>query len=139
MSDITTPVVDPFTTAAIRGLFGGRAADRVNLPGDPGYDGARVAWNFAVDQRPAAVVSVVTPEEVTEVVRTAALAGLRVAPQSTGHNAAPLADRGLEDVVILRTGHLDAVTYDESRQIVRVEGGADRKSTRLNSSHVEIS
>ncbi|MDH2415384.1 FAD-binding oxidoreductase [Nocardioides sp. CER19] len=123
MSSTTTPVADPFTTAALRGLFGGRAADRVHLPGDPGYDGARVAWNFAVDQRPAGVVSVVTPEEVTEVVRTAALAGLRVAPQSTGHNAGPLAERGLDDVVILRTGHLDAVTYDEARQVVRVEGG----------------
>lgn len=123
MSSTTTPVVDPFTTAAVRGLFGGRAADRVHVPGDPGYDGARLAWNFAVDQRPAAVVSVTTPEEVTEVVRTAALAGLRVAPQSTGHNAGPLAERGLDDVVILRTGHLDAVTYDEARRVVRVEGG----------------
>jgi hypothetical protein len=123
MSSTTSPVADPFTTAALRGLFGGRASDRVHLPGDPGYDGARVAWNFAVDQRPAAVVAVATPEEVTEVVRTAALAGLRVAPQSTGHNAGPLAERGLDDVVIVRTGHLDAVTYDETRRVVRVEGG----------------
>jgi len=118
-----TPVVDPFTTAALRGLFGGRAADRVHLPGDAGYDGARVAWNLAVDQRPAGVVSVASPEEVSEVVRTAALAGLRVAPQSTGHNAAPLAARGLDDVVIVRTGRLDTVTYDEAAHVVRVEGG----------------
>jgi hypothetical protein len=124
MSSSTTPVADPFTTAAISGLFGGRAADRVHLPGHPGYDGARLAWNFAVDQRPAAVVSVASPAEVSEVVRTAALAGLRVAPQSTGHNAGPLAERGLEDVVLLRTGHLDAVGFDERRNVVRVEGGA---------------
>ncbi|SFB72293.1 FAD/FMN-containing dehydrogenase [Nocardioides terrae] len=119
----TAPVADPFTTSALRGLFGGRAADRVHLPGDPGYDGARVAWNLAVDQRPAGVVSVASPEEVGEVVRTAALAGLRVAPQSTGHNAGPLAARGLDDVVLLRTGRLDTVTYEETTHVVRVEGG----------------
>lgn len=33
----------------------------------------------------------------------AAEAGLRVAPQSTGHNAGPLAARGLDDVVLVRT------------------------------------
>ena len=31
----------------------------VQLPGDPGYDAARMPWNVAVDQRPAAVA---TPE-----------------------------------------------------------------------------
>jgi FAD/FMN-containing dehydrogenase len=124
MTSTLSPVTDPFTTAALRGLFDGRAADRVHLPGDPGYDAARVAWNLAVDQRPAAVVSVASVEEVTDVVRTAALAGLRVAPQTTGHNAMPLAARGVEDVVIVRTGLLDSVSHDPARGTVRVGGGA---------------
>ena len=62
----------------------------VHLPGDPGYDGARMPWNVAVDQRPAAVAVPPTVDEVAAVVRAAAAAGLRVAPQSTGHGAGPL-------------------------------------------------
>ena len=85
--------------AALRGLIGGR----VHLPGDPGYDAARLPWNVAVDQRPAAVALPRTAAEVATVVRVAAEAGLRVAPQSTGHNAGPLAARGLDDVVLVRT------------------------------------
>lgn len=105
---------------ALRGLLGGR----VHLPGEAGYDDARVAWNFAVDQRPAAVALPRTAAEVATVVRVAAEAGLRVAPQSTGHNAGPLAAQGLDDVVIVRTSEMGTAVADPARGIVRVEGGA---------------
>ncbi|WP_028642451.1 FAD-binding oxidoreductase [Nocardioides sp. URHA0020] len=105
---------------ALRGLLGGR----VHLPGDPGYDAARLPWNVAVDQRPAAVAQPRTAAEVATVVRVAAAAGLRVAPQSTGHNAGPLAAQGLDDVVVLRTSELSSAVADPARGIVRVEGGA---------------
>lgn len=105
---------------ALRGLLGGR----VHLPGEAGYDDARVAWNFAVDQRPAAVALPRTAAEVATVVRVAAEAGLRVAPQSTGHNAGPLAAQGLDDVVIVRTSEMGTAIADPARGIVRVEGGA---------------
>jgi hypothetical protein len=106
--------------AALHGLCGGD----VHLPGEAGYDAARLPWNVAVDQRPAAVARPRTVEDVQAVVRTAAEAGLRVAPQSTGHNAGPLAANSLEDVVLLRTDRLRAVTIDPARRIARVEGGA---------------
>jgi FAD/FMN-containing dehydrogenase len=106
--------------AALRGLIGGR----VHLPGDPGYDAARLPWNIAVDQRPAAVAFPRTAAEVSTVVRIAAENGLRVAPQSTGHNAGPLAARGLDDVVIVRTSEMGTAIADPARGIVRVEGGA---------------
>jgi len=106
--------------AALRGLIGGR----VHLPGDPGYDAARLPWNVAVDQRPAAVAFPRTAAEVSTVVRVAAESGLRVAPQSTGHNAGPLAARGLDDVVIVRTSEMGTAIADPARGIVRVEGGA---------------
>ncbi|MEP9385306.1 FAD-binding oxidoreductase [Nocardioides sp. KR10-350] len=115
--------LDILPATALRTLWDGNGSDRIHLAGDPGYDAARVPWNVAVDQRPAAVVEVRSPEEVSEVVRTAALAGLRVAPQSTGHNAGPLAAHCLDDVVIVRTGRLDEVSVDEQRGIVRVGGG----------------
>jgi FAD/FMN-containing dehydrogenase len=98
--------------------------DRVHLPGDPGYDAARVPWNLAVDQRPAAVALPRTAAEVGAVVRVVAEHGLRVAPQSTGHNAGPLAAQGLDDVVVVRTSAMGTAIADPARGIVRVEGGA---------------
>lgn len=105
---------------ALRGLLGGR----VYLPGDQQYDAARLPWNVAVDQRPAAIALPRSASEVATVVRVAAEAGLRVAPQSTGHNARPLAEQGLDDVVLVRTSEMNTVLTDPARGIIRVEGGA---------------
>jgi FAD/FMN-containing dehydrogenase len=102
----------------LRGLCNGA----VHLPGDPGYDDARIPWNVAVDQRPAAVVYPATTREVADVVIAAARAGLRVAPQSTGHNARPLGS--LDDAVLLRTSAMAKVSIDAERRIGRAEGGA---------------
>ena len=96
--------------------------ERVVLPGDPGYDDARVAWNLAVDQRPAAVALPRTVDEVSRIVRAAADQGLRVAPQSTGHGAAPLAGR-LDGAVLLRLSELTGVEIDAERQVARIVGG----------------
>jgi FAD/FMN-containing dehydrogenase len=103
----------------LRGLCGGR----VHLPGDPGYDAARLPWNVAVDQRPAAVAIPHSADEVAEVVRAAAAAGLRVAPQSTGHAAAPLGAVSLDDVVVLKLSELTGVTVDPERRVATVVGG----------------
>ena len=96
----------------------------VHLPGDAGYDTARMPWNVALDQRPAAVALPRTVADVQDVVRTAAAAGLRVAPQTTGHNAGPLVAHGLDDVVVVRTERMRGVTIDAARRTARVEGGA---------------
>src|SRR4051794_36614312 len=77
---------------ALRGLLG----DRVTLPGAASSDRARPPWTSAADRRPAAVVVPRSAAEVATVVRMAAETGLRVAPQSTGHNAGPLAAQGLD-------------------------------------------
>lgn len=114
---MTTTPVSP--AAGLRGLCSGR----VHLPGDAGYDAARTPWNLAVDQRPAAVAVPHSPEEVAEVVRAAAAAGLRVAPQSSGHGAAPLGDRALDDVVLVRVHELTGVTVDPDARTARVLGG----------------
>ncbi|TQJ48438.1 FAD-binding oxidoreductase [Phycicoccus sp. SLBN-51] len=104
---------------ALRGLCGGA----VHLPGDAGYEMARMPWNVAVDQRPAAVAYPHSAAEAAELVVAAARAGLRVAPQSTGHAAGPLAESSLEDVVIVRTSELNGVTIDPEARTVRAEGG----------------
>ena len=59
----------------------------VVAPGDDAYDGARLAWNLTADQRPAAVLLAEDAADVAAAVRSAAGAGLRVAPQATGHGA----------------------------------------------------
>ena len=68
------------------------APARSTCPATPATTTARSAWNLAVDQRPAAVCLPANADEVADVVRAAAAAGLRVAPQTTGHNAGPLGD-----------------------------------------------
>ena len=70
-------------------------------PGDEGWDAARAAWHLAVDQRPAAVVLAATARDVVATVDAARELGLQVAPQSTGHNAAPLGD--LSGAILLKT------------------------------------
>ncbi len=119
IQDIARPSTVHLTNAdALRGLCGGA----VHLPGDAGYDEARTPWNVAVDQRPAAVAYPANAVETAQLVRAAVAAGLRVAPQSTGHNAGPLGR--LDDVVIVRTSGMTHVDIDPVRQRARVGGGA---------------
>jgi FAD/FMN-containing dehydrogenase len=114
-----TTAVSAATAAELRALCGGA----VSLPGDPGYDAARQPWNVAVDQRPAAVAYPANAEEAAAVVRTARAAGLRIAPQSTGHNPGPLAQGGLADVVLVRTSAMTSVEIDPERRIATVGAG----------------
>lgn len=94
---------------------------RVVRPGDEDWDTVRQAWNLAVDQRPALVVEVADAFDVQAVVRYAGENDLRVAPQGTGHNAAPLGD--LSDAILLRTGRLDTIEVDSEQSLVRVGAG----------------
>lgn len=119
-STTSQPTPTTLRAESLRGLCDGA----VHLPGDAGYDAARLPWNVALDQRPAAVARPTTVAQVQQVVRAAAAADLRIAPQSTGHNAGPLVAQGLDDIVVLRTSAMTGVTIDPVRRIARVEGGA---------------
>jgi FAD/FMN-containing dehydrogenase len=92
-------------------------------PEDSNWDEARLAWNLAVDQRPAAVALPETAEDIAEVVRFARANGLRVAGQSTGHNATPLAN-GLEHTVLVKTHRMRDVTVDPDARVARAGAGA---------------
>ena len=102
--------------------LGERLEGTVFLPGDEGWDEARRAWNLAVDQQPEAVVLAESSADVAETVRAARAAGLRVAPQGTGHGATSLGD--LAGTVLLRTTRMRAVEVDPVRATARVEAGA---------------
>src|SRR6476619_5685263 len=92
-------------------------------PEDANWDEARMAWNLAVDQRPAAVAIPETVEDIVEVVRYARANGYRVAGQSTGHNAHPLA-AGLDHTVLVKTHRMRGVRIDADARVARVEAGA---------------
>jgi hypothetical protein len=76
----------------------------------------RQAFNILVDQQPAGIAQPNTADDVSDIVRTAAAEGKRVAAQRTGHNAAPLGS--LADTV------LDAHGRPRRRQIDRRCGPA---------------
>jgi FAD/FMN-containing dehydrogenase len=94
----------------------------VHLPGDPTYDMARAPWNLQACDFPAAVAYPAFPDEVADVLRAAAAAGLRVAPQGTGHGAPPLLGR-LGDAVLLRTSAMSELRVDPRRRVVRAGAG----------------
>lgn len=125
-SDTMSP--DAIATLSLRealALLDDRIAGRVHIPGDPGWDEARSAWNLAVDQRPVAVVVAGSVDDIVPTVQAAKGQGLAVAPQATGHNAGPLAARnGLADALLLRTSELRGVQVDPDVRVARVEPGA---------------
>jgi FAD/FMN-containing dehydrogenase len=94
----------------------------VVLPGDEGYDSARSGFNLGLDQRPAAVAYPADAHEVAALIRCARAAGLRVAPQSTGHNAGPLGS--LQDTLLLKTSGMRGVEIDPVRRTAKVAAGA---------------
>ena len=91
------------------------------LPHDRHWDEARLAWNLAVDQQPAAVALPESARDVGAIVRWARERGLRVAPQGTGHNANPLGS--LAHTVLLKTERMRGVAIDARAQRARVEAG----------------
>lgn len=118
---MSTDILDPTQprAAALRPLCQGR----VFLPGDDDYDRVRTPWAVQVDQRPAAVAVPHSAEDVVDVVRAAVAAGLRIAPQSSGHGASPFARADLSDVVLIRLSEFTGVTIDPDLRIARVVGG----------------
>ncbi len=108
------------------------AAGIVVLPGDPGWDDARSAFNLLLDQHPAAVAFPADADEVAAAVALARRAGWRVAPQATAHNQGPLGD--LADTLLLNVERLQEVRVDPGARRVRVGAGVkwDRVSPRLS-------
>jgi FAD/FMN-containing dehydrogenase len=91
------------------------------LPHDPNWNEARLAWNLAADQQPAAVALPESADDVAAVVLWARQRGLRVAPQGTGHNALPLGS--LAHTVLVKTERMRGVEIDAQGQTARVEAG----------------
>jgi FAD/FMN-containing dehydrogenase len=92
------------------------------FPHDENWNEARMAWNLAVEQTPAAVALPRTPRDVAEVVKWARARGYRIAAQGTGHNANPLAAD--ESVVLVKTHLMRQVSIDAEHHVARAQAGA---------------
>ena len=97
-------------------------AARLLTTQDANWNLERAAFNILVIQQPAGIAVPQSADEVSEVVRSAAADGKRVAAQRTGHNAAPLGS--LADTVLLRTAGLNGVQIDAEAGKARVGAGA---------------
>ena len=104
----------PTATAQLADLVAGR----VVLPGDGDWDAARQAFDLMVDLQPEAVAFPSDERDVAAIVNYAREQGLRLAPQSTGHNAGPLGS--LEGTILVNTSRLTGVSIYASAHQVRV-------------------
>jgi FAD/FMN-containing dehydrogenase len=89
---------------------------------DVDWNVERAVFNILVDQQPAGIAVPRSADDVSEVVRSAATDGKRIAAQRTGHNAAPLGS--LANTVLLRTAALGGVRVDADAGTARVGAGA---------------
>jgi FAD binding domain len=119
-ANVTNPLIRPAAEVDFRALRA-RVAGTISTPADEDWDEARQAWNVAVDQRPVAVVQAESPGDVLGVVGFARAHGYQVAPQGTGHAAAPMGP--LDDTILLKTSRLRGIEIDAERRVARVEAG----------------
>jgi FAD/FMN-containing dehydrogenase len=95
----------------------------VVLPGDEAYESARLSWNLAADQRPAAVCIASSVDEVAAAIRYAGGRNLRIAPQTTGHMAMAL--EPLDRALLLKpVFDGPRVEVDREALTARIRGGA---------------
>jgi hypothetical protein len=111
------------TTSASAGVRIGSALDgQLLLPGDAGYDKARMVWNALVDRRPAMIVRCGSVADVVAAVRTARDLDLEIGIRCGGHSALGFAvpDEG----VMIDLSPMGGVRVDPVRRRAWVQGGA---------------
>jgi hypothetical protein len=94
----------------------------VITPYDSNWDEARQVFNLASDQQPAAIVYAESAEDVAAATRFARKHDMRVAPQTTGHNAGPLIPN-LENTLIVKTTRMKGVEINTETRTARVQAG----------------
>jgi FAD/FMN-containing dehydrogenase len=92
------------------------------LPGDPGYDDARISFNGILDRRPAAIVSCGSTDEVVAAVLAARAAGLSIAIRGGGHS---VAGHSIPDgALVVSLDRMRTVEVDPERRLAHAGGGA---------------
>ncbi|MFD3537134.1 FAD-binding oxidoreductase [Streptomyces sp. NPDC058664] len=100
--------------------LGRRVAGPVLTPGDERYDAERAGNQTARAHRPALLVGATGPADVQQAVKFAALHGLAVAVQGTGHALAAVAAEG---GVLINTSRMTGVRVDAEARTAWVAAG----------------
>jgi hypothetical protein len=114
--DLMETIIDRLVLERFRAGLQGTAY----VPGEEGYDEARMAWNLNAHQHPALVVLAAGAADVIATVRLARDEGLGVGVMVTGHGVASPCDGG----VLINTSRMRGVRVDPEAQTARVEPGA---------------
>jgi FAD/FMN-containing dehydrogenase len=104
--------------AAFRERFRGQ----VVLPGDPGYDRARVVWNATADARPAVVARCAGAGDVAAAVRFARDQELLVAVRGGGHSYPGFST--CDGGIVIDLSPMGEVRVDPARRLATAAGGA---------------
>ncbi len=89
------------------------------VPHDDGFDAARLPWNLAVEQHPAAVATPADVDDLRVLLGVAAAEGAPLAVQPTGHGASG----DLSGAIIVRTTAFDGFDVDLDAGVLRVGSG----------------
>ncbi|MFE9662799.1 FAD-binding protein [Streptomyces sp. NPDC005955] len=92
----------------------------VLLPGEHGYDEELRGFQAGFSHQPAVIVCALGADDVRAAVRFAAVRGMAVAVQSTGHGLT-VVDRG---GLLLKTDRMTEVTVDPETRRARIDAGA---------------
>jgi FAD/FMN-containing dehydrogenase len=116
--EASTKSIPQDAVAALRGRLRGTVA----LPGEDGYDAARIIWNAMVDRQPGLVVRCLGTADVINAVKLARDEKLLLAVRSGGHNIAGngVCDGGL----LIDLSLMKSVRVDPASRTARVEPGA---------------
>ena len=109
------------SSAAVRS-FAEAFAGEVVLPGDAGYDAARVVWNGMIDRRPAVVVRPTGVPDVLAAVRFAREQELVVAVRGGGHSIPGFST--CDDGIVIDLSRMRGATVDPERRVATCRGGA---------------
>jgi FAD/FMN-containing dehydrogenase len=94
----------------------------VVLPGDPGYEGARVVWNGMIDRWPALIVRPTGAADVITAVSFARAEDLPIAVRSGGHSIPGFST--CDDGIVIDLSRMRGVRVDPERRTARAGGGA---------------
>ncbi|MGH2678324.1 MAG: FAD-binding oxidoreductase [Actinomycetota bacterium] len=108
----------PSIVHSFREGFGGE----VVLPGDEGYDQARIVWNAAVDRYPAVVVRPTGVDDVSAAVRFGREHDLPVAVRSGGHSMGGFST--CDDGIVIDLSAMRGARVDPEARTATVLGGS---------------
>ncbi len=118
---MATATIDGALLEALSASFSGA----VLLPGDDGYDEARLVHNGLVDRRPALIARCQGTADIAEAIDLARASGLEISVRGGGHNVAGRAvtDGGL----MIDLSAMKGIHVDPKARTLRAQGGVTWK------------